>query len=126
MAINWPWHSKTKHLDQLAALLGNQSNVETFLGVKEAVMPTPDVQRNDAARLSNYSHSSDYKVFADEAWSRVLAHLDVMMDEKATKERVDYHRGACKEALDLLRLSFQARSLLKAEAEREQSVSPRR
>lgn len=108
----------------LAALLADTRNMESLLGVKEMVMPTPDVQKNDAARLYNYSKTADYKIFADEAWSRVLNHLDVMMDERSSKERVDYHRGAAKATLDLLRLSYQARSLLVND--REQSASQTR
>ncbi len=121
MAIKWPWSRKPS--EDLAQLLADARNVESFLGVKELQMPTPADIKNDAARMVNYSKSTDYKMFADEVWSHILDHLDVMMDEKASKERVDYHRGACKEALDLLRLSFQARSLLKAETDREQSAS---
>jgi hypothetical protein len=102
-------------------LLGNQNNAEFFLGVKDTVMPTPQAQKNDAARLANYSKASDYKIFAEEVWARVVSHLDVMMDDKASKERVDFHRGACKEALDLLRLSYQARAVLLAD--KEQSVT---
>lgn len=109
--------------DDLAKLLADSRNVESLLGVREVVMPSQDDMHRDASRLVGYSRSEDYKIFADEAWSRVLTHLDVMMDKKASKEHVDYHRGACKEALDLLRLSYQARAVLKAEAEREQSVT---
>jgi hypothetical protein len=126
MAIKWPWRSSSKHIEQLKDLLGNQSNVESFLGVKDPVIPDQERIRVDAAKIVHYSRSGDYKIFADEIWSRVLSHLDVMMDEKASKERVDYHRGAIKEALDLLRLSYQARSLVKAESEREQSASLQR
>lgn len=109
--MSW-FRRKSKHVEQLRDLLGNQNNLETFLGVKAMAMPTQEAQKADAARLVNYSKSTDYKIFADEVYARVLSHLDVMMDEKASKERVDFHRGAAKEALDLLRLSFQARSVL--------------
>lgn len=121
MAIKWPWRKRPS--DDLAALLADSRNVETLLGVKAIAMPTPETVKSDAGKLVSYSKSTDYKIFADEAWSRILSHLDVMMDEKASKERVDYHRGACKEALDLLRLSFQARELLRSDVEREQSVT---
>jgi len=121
MAINWPWRKRPS--DDLARLLADARNVETFLGVKAPVMPSPETIKTDAAKLVRYSNADDYKIYADEVWSRVLSHLDVMMDEKATKERVDYHRGACREALDLLRLSYQAREIVKAGMDTEQSVS---
>lgn len=123
MVIKWPWSRATNHVEQLRDLLGNQNNADTFLGIREIIAPDQKQLTSDAAKLVRYSNADDYKIFADEVWSRVIAHLDVMMDEKASKERVDFHRGAAKEALDLLRLSHQARTLLKADADREQSVT---
>jgi hypothetical protein len=123
MVIKWPWRKRAS--DELAKLLGDSRNVEMFLGVKDPIIPTQEDIRRDAAKLVRYSTTADYKVFADEVFSRVLAHLDVMMDERATKERVDYHRGAAKEALDLLRLSYQAKSSMQA-YDREQSASTQR
>ena len=119
--------SRKRHIDDLAKLLAFPGNRETFLGVKDPIIPEPAQIRNDTAKMVRYSNSDDYRQYAEEVWSRVLTHLDKMLEEGSSKEKVDYHRGALKEALDLLRLSYQSRSMLKQlDSEREQSASQTR
>lgn len=103
---------KPDYMKELASLLANGDNRESFLGVKNPKFPTAQEIRDNAARLAAYSDSKDYLVFAEEAWARVLSHLDTILDDKTSFERVQYHRGALREALDLLRVSYQARNVV--------------
>lgn len=98
-------------ISDLAKLLAYTSNKEEFLGVKAMDLPDPAKIQSDAAKLAKYSHSSDYTIFAREAWARVLNSLDIILDDKTTDDKVKFHRGVVKATLDLLRLSHQARSV---------------
>ena len=103
---------KSDHLN-LADLLSSVPMQEDLLGVKPVVMPTTEKIKTDTNRLIAYSHSEDYQMFAKELWARVLASLDVIQDEKATAEKIQYHRAVLKTNLDALRVSYQAREMLK-------------
>lgn len=104
------WFKKVPDNGLLVSILAENRNKETLLGIKPMPLPNPEQIKRDAAKLTNYSQSGDYKIFADEVWARVLTHLDALLDPKTTA--LDYHRGALKEALDLLRLSYQARAIV--------------
>lgn len=106
------WNKKSEHIKDLTVLLGNPSVQEDLLGIKDVKLPTADQIISDAAKLSNYSTSADYKRFAQEVWGRVIMHLDKILDDKASHDTIKFHSGALKESLDLLRLSYQARSVL--------------
>lgn len=106
------WKKRSKHVQTLAELLAYADNRDTFLGVKNPQMPTPKDIRDGAAKLVRYSNSQDYLGFAQEVWGRVLNHLDIILDDKSTDDKVKIHRGALKEDLDLLRLSHQARQVV--------------
>lgn len=117
-----------KPSDELARLLQYPRNQEEFLGVSATELPDPDKIINDSSKLVAYSQTTDYKVFAKEAWARVLSSLDVMLDDRTSVDRLHYHRGAIRATLDLLRLSYQARSV-RDQLEQEKavaSVPPRR
>lgn len=115
----------TNHMRLLADLLANGENRETFLGVKEAKFPTPQEIRDQSAKLARHSESSDYLTFAEEAWGRVLNHLDIMLDDRTTDQRVQYHRGALKATLDLLRVSYQARVVMQHHDKEQAETSSR-
>lgn len=106
------WKKKSPYTKQLAEILAQLGNRESLLGVQKPIIPTPDDIRKDAAKLYRYSQSSDYKQFADEAWSRVIGHLDKILDERSSQETRVHNCGAMKATLDLLRLSYQARELM--------------
>jgi hypothetical protein len=105
------WNKK-KEVDPvtvLAELLSKQKNQEDFLGVSPSAMPQPNELLSDAAKLLKYSYSDDYKVFAKEAWARVLMELDKVLDPRTPVDQLQNARGALRATLDLLRLSYQAR-----------------
>ncbi len=104
----------------LSDLLSNPDMREDFLGVKSAYLPTPEKIISDAANLQKYANSADYKVFAKEVWARSLKHLDAILAPDTSADKLAYHRGALSSNLDLLRLSYQARSMqLMLEKEKE-------
>lgn len=108
------WFRKPKPSEELGQLLAYTANKEDLLGIKALVMPTPDTILNDAAHIGNYSKTTDYAVFVKEAWARVLTDLDIILDDRTTDDKVKYYRGSLKRTLDLLRLSYQARSTKEA------------
>ena len=112
---------KSEHMKALAELLAYGDNREGFLGIKATALPTPDQVRTQAAKMARYSESKDYQVFAEEVWARVLSHLDVILDDKSSDEKVKYHRGALREALDLLRVSYAARNVLEESAKQDEA-----
>jgi len=99
----------TKSSAQLARMLATPSLREEFLGVAESKMPDPDTIISDANKLANFASSDEYKVFAKEVWARSLNHLDAILDPATISEKLQFHRGALRASLDLLRLSYQAR-----------------
>jgi hypothetical protein len=103
----------------LAELLTKERNQEDFLGVSPTAMPQANEMLSDAANLLKYSYSDDYKVFAKEAWARVLLELDKVLDPKTPVDQIQNSRGALRATLDLLRLSYQAR-FTKEQLEKEQ------
>ncbi len=105
----------------LAELLANSGLKEEFLGVANPKMPEPDQIIADANALVGFATSQEYKVFAREVWARSLGHLDKILDAGTTGERLQYHRGALSASLDLLRLSYQARST-REQMERSKTV----
>lgn len=74
-------------------------------------MPSRDAQFSDSANLLNYTASTGYQVWAKEAWAKALSHLDAVMDERASADRVNYERAALRATLDLLRVSYQAQAV---------------
>lgn len=119
------WTKKPNYMKALAELLANGENRESFLGVKETNFPTPQQIRDKAAQLARHSETSDYLVFVEDAWGRVLNHLDTILDDKTSNERVQYHRGALKETLDLLRVSYQAREVMLQHDKQQAEPLPR-
>lgn len=108
----WKTKKQDASMETLSDLLANGENRDSFLGVKAIKFPTSQQIRDEAAKLARYSESKDYLTFVEEAWGRVLNHLDIMMDDRTSNEKVQYHRGALKATLDLLRVSHQARNVM--------------
>lgn len=104
------WNKTDPSVSFLSDLLKDPALKEDLLGTKAVAMPSPQKIQADASRLVRHSTTEEYRVFAQEAWARVLVHLDAMMDERNTQDRIQFHRGALKATLDLLRLSHQARA----------------
>lgn len=119
------WFKKQSVKSELADILAGPSVQEDLLGVAQVSMPTPEKIHRDAAAINGYSQRPEYKIFAKEVFARALAHLDVIMDDKATTEKLHFHRGAFKAHLDLLRLSYQARQT-QEELEKQQNASLQR
>lgn len=82
--------------------------------------PTPETIKQDAAKITNYSNSADYKRWADEAWGRVIDGLDKVLDANATPENRQYYCGSVRATLDLLRVSYVARNVLEQDASLQQ------
>lgn len=104
----------------LADVLADSRNRDEFLGMKPVTLPTPESIRRDAAKIVNYSEASDYKVFVDEAWGRIISQLDKILDDRSTDEMRRYYCGSVKATLDLLRVSYVARSVLEEAASLQQ------
>lgn len=113
-----PFRKEVDPIAVLAELLSKQNNQKDFLGVSPTSMPGSDELLSDAAKLVKYSFSDDYKVFAKEAWARVLLELDKVLDPRTPVDQLQNSRGALRATLDLLRLSYQAR-FTKENLERE-------
>lgn len=109
----------------LADILSTEASKEELLGMKAPLSPTTEQIIQDANRLINYSHSADYRVWAKEAWSKVLSHIDAVQSSKSTTDEVNFHRGALKATLDLLRVSYQARAV-RDSLEAQENVSTAR
>ena len=105
---NW---FKKESPSQIAQILSTQSMREELLGVVNAVQPTHQQILEDANKIVSYSSKSDYAVWSKEAWAKALSHLDAIQDPKAPQSEVDFHRGSLRATLDLLRISYQARSV---------------
>ena len=90
--------------------------------MKTPIIPTPDGIKVDAAKILKYTDSNAYKTFAEEAWSRIINGLDKILDDKATNETRQYHCGAVKATLDLLRLSYQAKYVIEQDARQHQAT----
>jgi hypothetical protein len=120
--LNYFGYDKTT--SELAKILAQPSLREDFLGVAQTKFPSPDKIISDAAKITRYASSDEFKVFANEVWARSLGHLDSILDANTTGEKLQYHRGALRASLDLLRLSYQARSekeRLEAETKQQQT-----
>lgn len=117
------WKKKQDPIVVLAEVLAREANQKDLLGMSTPKNPTVDQVIIDAAKLMEYGFSSDYKVFAKEAWSRVLVELDKILDERTPADQVNNARGALRATLDLLRLSYQAR-ITKESLEKEHKNVP--
>lgn len=107
----------------LADILAEVSNREELLGMKAPVIPTPEGIKVDASKILKYTSSNGYKKFAEEAWARIISGLDKLLDEKCTNETRQYHCGAVRATLDLLRLSYQAQYVVENWEKEEQPAS---
>ena len=117
-------HRDTK--SDIGAILAYRTNKDTLLGVTQTAIPDPVTIRQDLSKLVNYSHSDDYKRVAEELWARVIASFDVIMDEGASQDKVNYHRAKARAHLEDLRLAYQAREMVKQNNTQAKNVpSPR-
>lgn len=116
------WNRKSDVAKDLAKLLAEPRNKEEFLGMLTPVMPTPDSIRKDSAAIVAHSHSQEYKTWANEAWGQIIDGLDKILDDRSSNEVVQYHRGAVKAALDLLRISYKAK-FVTGQFENEENAS---
>lgn len=107
----------------LADLLAKPGLKEDLLGVKEVNFPTPDQIRHDAANIRMFANRPEYQTWAKEVWSRVLSHLDHILDSRTPADKLQFHVGSLKASLDLLRLSYQAHSTVE---QLEKEATPRR
>ena len=109
--------------DTLSEILSDKSNRETLLGVLNAAPPTKEQIERDAARVVNYSNTTDYSIFAKEAWSEVLKSIDKLMSDKLSQNDVDFYRGQLSATINLLRISYLARNAKeKLEKERKENL----
>ena len=106
----------------LAKILAEASNREEMLGMKAPVIPTPEGIKVDAAKILKYTESTGYTKFAEEAWARVIDGLDKILNPKTSHEQRDFYCGAVNETLNLLRLSYQAKEIVKQDAELNASL----
>lgn len=97
----------------LSQILADGSNRDQLLGMKDVVIPTPEGIKIDAAKLLKYTDSDGYTKFAEEAWNRIIAGLDQILDPKANKETRDFFCGEVNATLNLLRLSYTAKEYVK-------------
>lgn len=122
--MNWKFWQRPS--SAIAHILAEPRNKEEFLGMREMMLPSPKDIRDNAAQLARYSNSSDYKRFVDETWARVITSLDKLLDERSSNEVRQYHCGSVKAMLDLLRVSYQARSLMEEfDKQQEGSLQPK-
>lgn len=103
----------TENTQVISAILAEHANREELLGIKPPIIPTIDGIKVDAAKIAKFSDSDVYKPFAKEAWARVIGYLDKILDPKRSNEERQYYCGAVKATLDLLRLSYEAKEILK-------------
>lgn len=106
---------------ELARLLTSPELREDFLGVRQSEIPSPEAIINDANMLASYASKGEYQVFAKEVWARALTHLDSILDANTTGEKLQYHRGALRASLDLLRVSYLAR-LTREQTEKQEAT----
>ena len=118
----WAKPVKDPNASFLADILADKSMKEEMLGMMSQEMPSQDQVYTDAAKILNHAQHSDYRVWAKEAWAHVLTHLDAIQDPKSTTDQVNFHRGALRESLDLLRISYRAK-FVKEHLEREKASS---
>lgn len=106
----------------LGEILSYGANREDLLGMAAPVIPTETQIHNDASRIVSYTKSVEYSVWAKEAWSEALSHMDALQNPKATMEEVNFHRGALRSTLNLLRISYKGLAAQKATEERVSSA----
>lgn len=107
----------------LSSILAEVSNREELLGMKPPVIPTPQGIKVDAAKILKYTDSNSYKKFAEEAWARVIQGLDKILDSRTTKDQRDFYCGEVNATLNLLRLSYQAKEVVKQDNEEQKASS---
>lgn len=95
-------------LNLIKAFFSTKEGREELLGMKAVQPPSEKQILEDANKIVSYANSKAYTKWADEAWAKVLSHIDAIQDEKATAQQVDFHRGALRATLDLLRIAGQA------------------
>lgn len=103
--------SRNEQYLTLADILSNPDNRESMLGVQRAMNPSPEMQKADADKVIHYSVSSEYKIWAEEAWVQVINCIDELTDPDLSATEVDFYRGALKQTFELLRISYKARSM---------------
>lgn len=114
---------KDNRAELLANILAKENNREELLGIKEALVPTPEGIRIDATKIKAYTDSDGYKRFADNAWSQIVFSLDKILDPKTSRDQRDFYCGEVNATLNLLRLSYQALEVIK-QFDKQQEVSP--
>lgn len=107
-----------KEQSQLSQILSSETTREELLGMQAPAQPSTERILEDANRIVSYSTKADYRVWSKEAWSKALSHIDAIQDPQASADTVNFHRGALKATLDLLRVSYQAHAV-KAQLENE-------
>lgn len=96
---------------QLAELLGNPSIQEDLLGMLQPVQPDAKRILDDANQIVKHSRDLSYGTWAKEAWAEAVNHIDALQDPKLSMEAVNFHRGALRATMNLLRISYQAREV---------------
>lgn len=116
----------------LAEMLRDDTGRRKFLGMDPATLPpTPDQQLQDARSVVNYARSQDYKVWAQDAWAKVVRYVDFLASATTvegngykrpiTQNEIDFARGALKATLDLLATSYTAEIAVKEIERRKQA-----
>lgn len=116
------WFTHKSSVASLGDILSHEETKLEMLGMKKVVPPTHDRILQDANKIVNYSSKQDYQVWSQEAWAKVLAHVDALQDAKMSTDQMHFHRGCLRATLDLLRVAHQAR-LVKEQLEAETNVS---
>jgi hypothetical protein len=110
------------NLEMLKFLLSNDSIRQDFLGFGRAVPPSDEQVVSDVNKVLRYTSESDYQIWAKEAWSHVMACIDLLASSEVpcgpggfkrpvTQNEIDFHRGRLKQTLTLLSISYKAKAM---------------
>lgn len=103
------WVTPSHKGETISEILSDKKNRETLLGVLDQIAPSREQMERDSIHVINYSNSTDYSVFAKEAWSEIIKDIDELMNDELSDREIDFYRGKLSATVDLLRISYMAR-----------------
>ena len=107
------WNKKSNYGAEMAAILASVKNKEDLLGISPIEYPSKEQVVHTASNIVRHAQTDGYQVFAAEVWARVLGNLDKILDVHTPTDKLPYYIGAVKAELDLLRMSYHAREVIK-------------
>lgn len=117
----------SQYQKDLKQILTSLSNREEMLGMKTPIIPTPEGIRVDSTKILQYTESTGYKKFTEEAWAQIIHGFDKILDERATNEVRQYYCGMVRGTLDLLRMSHKAKYVIEQwDKEHPASLRPKK